>query len=47
MVRVSATVALDPSKKDVYDFHCDKYVASYPGLKGLMHEVSARTEGLD
>jgi FGGY-family pentulose kinase len=44
MVRISTRVDPDPSNKQTYDFYFDKYVASYPGLKDLMHEVSARTQ---
>ncbi|MGB3903367.1 MAG: hypothetical protein WBB22_00440 [Anaerolineae bacterium] len=31
-------------KKEVRDFYLQKYVASHPGLKDLMHEVSSRPE---
>jgi hypothetical protein len=31
----------------VYDFYFQKYVASYPGLKDLMHEVSTRVQSQD
>ena len=47
MVRVRTAVEPNPSMKEVYDFHFQKYVASYPGLKGLMHEVSERLEATD
>ena len=33
--------------KDAHDFYFEQQVASYPGLKDLMHEVSARTQSHD
>ena len=47
MVRVETKVEPDPSMKEVYDFYFQKYVASYPQLKDLMHEVSTRLESQD
>jgi hypothetical protein len=47
MVRIETRVEPDPSMKEVYDFYFQKYVASYPGLKELMHQVSTRLESQD
>jgi len=47
MVRVETRVEPNPSMKEVYDFYFQKYVASYPGLKELMHQVSTQLESQD
>ena len=40
MVHVATEVAPDPSKREIYDFHYDKYVRTYRQLRDLMHEVA-------
>jgi FGGY-family pentulose kinase len=47
MVKIKTEVEPDPANKEVYDFYFQKYVASYPGLKDLMHEVSTRVQRQD
>jgi len=47
MVKIKTEVEPDPANKEVYDFYFQKYVASYPGLKDLMHEVSTRVQSQD
>jgi sugar (pentulose or hexulose) kinase len=47
MVRVETSIEPDPSRRELYDFYFEKYVASYPGLKGLMHQVSEKLESTD
>jgi FGGY-family pentulose kinase len=47
MVRVETRIDPDHSRREVYDFYFEKYVASYPGLKPLMHQVSESLESTD
>ncbi|MBC7264462.1 MAG: hypothetical protein H5T64_08925 [Chloroflexi bacterium] len=44
MVRVTRRVEPNPDLEEVYDFYFHKYVATYPGLKDLMHAVTTRVE---
>ncbi len=39
MVRVSRKVEPDPEAHQAYAFYVDKYIATYPQLKDLMHEM--------
>ncbi len=42
MVRIKETIEPDLSLGDAYDFHYDKYLRVYSGLKETLHELAAR-----
>lgn len=44
MVRVTRRIDPDLTKKETYDFYFRNYVATYPGLKDLLHRVTTRVE---
>ena len=39
MVKVKKRIEPDPEKRDVYKYYADKYIATYPRLKDLMHDM--------
>jgi hypothetical protein len=44
MVTISDEIKPDAARREVYDFYFRQYVATYPALAPLMHEVSRRVQ---
>jgi sugar (pentulose or hexulose) kinase len=40
MVQIAEEIEPDPAHKRVYDDHYGRYLATYPALKDLMHEIA-------
>lgn len=39
MVKIKKRIEPDPEKRGVYKYYADKYIATYPQLKDLMHDM--------